>query len=390
MVATEAEGARARVEDQPWVRWAALAEVDCSPRGRTLRLTRAWPRADDHLLVEYRDGESTVAGQWFADPLRLQAVARQTAAVAPGLVTVVGDTGVVLQAQGADRRLTTLAATVGQSGVELVAHRPERRAVVRVSGGGDTTYRKLSRPGRLARPPDGRSVHGVRVPTVVAHEPDAGITELTELPGRTLYELLGDTTATDGEVFVAFRAAGKSLATLHAAEPGPHLPRHDAGAEWGVVERWVEQAQIHGALPPDASAPARSALERLRATLLGRDGGAPATLVHRDLHDKQMLVAGDEEVGVLDLDTLAVAEPALDVANLCVHLELRVLQRWCPPARAAAARAGLLDGYRPTPSVRDGLDAYAAATRLRLACVYAFRPHWSSVVPCLLATDAAV
>ncbi len=390
MALTVVPAAREPITDDPdpWG-LSALARITCPWRGRTLHLGRAWPRSAGHLLLEYRDGDSTVAGQWFADPHRLRAVAGQTAEVAPGQVTVLEESGVMLQAEGADRRLLALAELVGEPGSELVVHRPERRAVVRLRRGGSTTYRKVTRPGRRAHLPGGVELGAVRVPAIVTHDVATGILELAELPGRSLHELLGDVEVSEGEIVTAFRAAGEALAVLHAAEPGSGLARHDVVAEWEVAERWVAHALGHGVVHADAVGPA-AALADLRTRLDRREGKVRTTLVHRDLHDKQMLVADGDEVGVLDLDTLALGDPALDLANLLVHLELRVLQGWCDPGRATAAASALLEGYRPPRSLRDGLDAYAAATRLRLACLYSFRPRWRSLAVRLLSVPGAV
>lgn len=83
---------------------------------------------------------------------------------------------------------------------------------------------------------------------------------------------------------------------------------------------------------------------------------------------------------MLDFDTLAAGEGALDLANLLVHLELRALQGHCTAARAAELAAAVLDGYEPDRTVRDRLAAYAAATRLRLCAVYRFRPGAETAV----------
>jgi len=106
--------------------------------------------------------------------------------------------------------------------------------------------------------------------------------------------------------------------------------------------------------------------------------------VHRDLHVKQVLVTADGEVGVLDLDTLAKGDPAVDVANFLAHLELRSLQGHYSPDRAGLAAAAFVDGYRPDRALRARLTAYTAATRVRLACVYAFRPRWRHLARHLL------
>jgi hypothetical protein len=77
-------------------------------------------------------------------------------------------------------------------------------------------------------------------------------------------------------------------------------------------------------------------------------------------------------------------DPALDVANLLVHLELRSRQQHCSPGRSQRAAAAFLEGYQPGPELWDRVAAYALATRVRLACVYAFRPRWRSLAPRLL------
>ena len=93
----------------------------------------------------------------------------------------------------------------------------------------------------------------------------------------------------------------------------------------------------------------------------------PPGLLHRDLHDGQILLAPDGTIGLLDADTLARGEPALDLGNLVAHLE-----RFAPDP--AAATDALLDGYDPPADTARRLGAYTDAARLRLDCVYAFRP----------------
>lgn len=113
----------------------------------------------------------------------------------------------------------------------------------------------------------------------------------------------------------------------------------------------------------------------------------PATAVvplHRDLHDRQLLVDASGSVGLLDLDTLARGEAALDLANLLVHLELRALQGVCLYRAAAEAAGAIVDAYQPGAEVARRLGPYADAARLRLVAVYAFRPRFHTVVPALL------
>ena len=93
--------------------------------------------------------------------------------------------------------------------------------------------------------------------------------------------------------------------------------------------------------------------------------------LHRDLHDKQALWDG-ERLHLLDLDTAARGEAALDLANLLVHVELRHAQGLLSrPDEIRDALQPPVDALRISPR---RLDAYAQATRLRLAFLYSFRP----------------
>ena len=365
----------------------ALTEIRCPTSGRTLHLHRAWPRSPEHLLLDYGDGSSSVAGQWFADPARLQAVAEQTGSVSPDAVSCDVDVGVLLQRGGVDRRLPALAGIVADEVATLVVHRPERRAVVRRRGSGATTYVKMVRPGRAL--PGTTALPGLRVPVVLGAEPYRGTVEHAELAGRALHDILGDVGSTSGRadtVSRAFAAAGQAVRALHATTPPAGTPSHRPDEEVAVTSRWLDHALAHCVFDRSDQTSAADALGKLRTDLGGLAGPSTHTLVHRDLHDKQILVAGEDDAGLLDLDTLAVGDPALDVANLLAHLELRALQRHCPADVAAAAAEAFLTGYRPDGALRERLGAYTAATRLRLACVYAFRPRWQHLTAELVST----
>jgi hypothetical protein len=341
---------------RPRRRWRERARVklptvqaDVAAQGGELR--RAWPRDAEHLLLDVgRDGGPT-AGQWFADADRARSVADRT----PG-ATVHGR--LVLQPAGADRRLAGLPGLLAEPGTELLAHRPERRAVVRGPGG----YTKLVRPDRfpaVAAAAGRAAALPVRVPRVLAADAGGGRLTTAALPGRPLHELL-DTPA----AVPACRALGAALAALHAAPVPAGTPRHDAAAEAAVLHRWTDLARAWGAA--DVAVPP-AVLEELRT-----GGSGPAVPLHRDLHDRQVLVADDGPVGLLDFDLLAAGEPALDLANLLAHLSLRQRQGLVDDARPL--RAAVLEGYRLEPEVAARVPVHEVVTRARLAAVYAFRP----------------
>lgn len=337
----------------------------------TQRLRRARPRSARHLLLEYVDHQGRpVAGQWFADRSRLRRVGRETArpGAAGALVVELDDPGVLLQGGGADRKLKALAGLVLNPANCLVAHRPERRAVVGLSEGDGMRYAKVVRPDRVAGLAEAArrlaAVGAFATPGLISSVARDGVTIWSRLPGRSLYELL------DSDALVpAAQAAGAALRVLHAAVIDG-LPLHSAASERKVISGWLQYLEAYD---PRCANQLRGAAQTVDAMLDGL-GSGPAVPLHRDCYDKHILACADDAVGLLDFDTLAAGDPALDLANVLVHFELRALQGRCMTRQAQAAAGALVAGYRPDRNLRSRLAAYAAATRLRLACVYRFRP----------------
>lgn len=340
-------------------------------------LVRAWPSARGGLTLELRaPGGALVAARWPAD------------GGSDGPRAVARDGRLVrLHERGEDPRLPALAELAARPGARLLVHRLGRRGVARLPDG---TYAKAVRPARLpglaaaaSRAAALRGDFDVAQPVEVDER--RGVLRCSALRGTALHDRLEDRAAA--------AAAGAAVRSLHSCTPPPGLAAHDATAEAAVVDEWV--ARLSGALrivrgtgtdPSAAGVVARRAgalAPRVRDALqAGAQRPAPVA-VHRDLHDKQILVDGDR-VGLLDFDTLALGEPALDLANLLAHIELRALQGRCAPAASRAARDSVLTAYRPDESLRERIAPYAAAAFLRLACVYAFRPVRPGLLKALL------
>lgn len=365
----------------------SLRIVSLTAQAAGLQLRRAIPRRPGHLLVEVVDGQgASVAGQWFDDPAEAARVAHGTGraeangnarADEPQVQLLAGR--LLLQPGGADRRLPALRRLLADPHATLVAHRPERRGVVRrEQRHGHVVYSKVVRPDRIGGVLAGLTgghTGGLRTPDVVDVDHAGGVVTTGALPGRTLHDLL--TTSIDRTADQWWRtgaAVGDSLSLLHRAAVGRSTPTHDAAAELAVCRRWIDLAAAHGLL--DQTDPT---IARAWQWAVGGLHSSPAVLapVHRDLHDKQLLIDGNGGIGLLDLDLLAAGDPALDLANLMVHLELRVRQGAADRDHAVACAAGLLAGHRIGPRIGDvhaRLSGYAWATRLRLLAVYAFRP----------------
>lgn len=337
-----------------------------------LEVNRAWPRGPGHVLLELRFEDVVLAGQWWADPAHLT---EATARYARTPARVSGD--VLVHLGGADRRLTALQEELASPGARLLGHRAERRAVVRRADG---HFVKHVRPRRIESVALGMSAAArlvgsvAVVPPVEPVDTGAGTAVLAPVEGSTLLELGRDPATPQATLRAAWRAAGTVAAALHSAHPSG-LVRWTAPEEIDSVMRLVGPAVDAGFLPESGWQPV---CERVLAL-----PPAAAVPVHRDLHDQQLLWDG-RRMGLIDCDTLSAGDPAGDVANVLVHLDLRQAQQLLTPARAAAAAADFLAALDPAPAVLARVDAHRALTTLRLAALYAWRPRWRHLVPPLL------
>jgi len=346
-----------------------------------LRLRKAQPRGPGRLAMELDGADGSLcAGQWHSDAAETRRVAALVRdRFGSDSVAVLGGGAILVQHAGADRRLPWLRRLLAGDGAVLVAHRPERRAVVRI---GESCYVKVVRPGRTAdivaslkfiRPDH------LRIPEVVDTDDRRGLVTITTVPGRTLSQALCDP-ATDSEQLASdMKQVGIALRHLHAHAAEMSRAVHDVAAEVAAAHRWLEAASSHLLLDPDVWRPL---VDRVAARL-PPPPPRPA-LVHRDLHDKQIVLAAAEPVGLLDLDLAAYGDPALDLANLLAHLDLRFRQGRCSQRRAALCAAALLEGYSPDADLVRRLAPYLAVTRLRLAGVYSFRPAPAGLVAGLI------
>jgi aminoglycoside phosphotransferase (APT) family kinase protein len=341
-------------------------------RGHTFGLRRVWPREGGTLHLEYageygrlgaqRPSGAAEAGQ-LAHPTGLEP---PTTAKAPG-----GTQRLVVHWGGLDRKLTAVVALAGAPGARVVCHVPERRAVVRRRDG---CYARVLRAGR-----SGSAVEAVlrveeaagrafAVPRLVEHDEATATAVWAALPGPTLLDL-GRREGATAALGRAWFATGRTLAVLHEADP-TGLPHHTAHDDVVAARRWTAAAHTHGLLPkvpPDHPA--------YRALLDGTPG--PTGLLHRDLHDKQVLVG--PTIGLLDLDTLAQGERAVDLGNILAHLDLRTAQGLLSPEQAALAAAAFLAGVQADAATLARVPAYRAVAGLRLTGLYAFRPRWHAL-----------
>ncbi|GGH37281.1 hypothetical protein [Microbacterium album] len=327
--------------------------------GAVWQAVRAWPakRPGGRLPVELRSG-GRVRGAYAA-----------------------AGEGVRVLPAGEDPALPGLAATVARG--TLVSHRPGRRAVVRTDDG----YAKVVRPGRTGGVVDahrrgaffrtGFGVAGIR-------GGDEHVVTYAALPGRDLASL--GATCADAEWRTLWAAWAEAWPAVLARRPadGEDWPRHTAEDEGQILRTWARHAAaVEGDRDVDGRALATAA-DRIGETLAALPARA-AVPAHRDLHDQQILWHPEHGLSLIDLDTTALADPALDLGNLAAHVDFAVRQERWPAPRGAIALAAISRAADALHVDSARLEAWRLAARFRIACVHRYRPRWRALADAELA-----
>lgn len=203
----------------------------------------------------------------------------------------------------------------------------------------------------------------VRVPAVVERIPDLRMTLFSRAPGH----VMGTThrwTARQIERLVDV------LAVLHNT-PLAGLSTYSVADERAVVRRWYDV--LRRVLPAAAGE-----AERRVETLLQAVGGIDATTrrtVHRDFYERQ-IVLGRRSVILLDLDTLALGHPCVDLGNLAAHLTLaRLMAGDGASGEDGTSADTFLRQYERSmgPVDRRTFAFYHASALFRVGAVHALR-----------------
>jgi hypothetical protein len=199
-------------------------------------------------------------------------------------------------------------------------------------------------------------------PRPLAYLPEWQVLLQTHLPGKTLHELLQQGAGRNTHLL----GAARSIALLHAGR-FPVENQHFFEDEVSLVSRSVANLQAAGL----ADLRFEAVRERV-ANLAGGFSPVPGTPVHRDFHDKQLLVHG-RRIALIDLDTLALGFPEIDVANFIAHLHLRRLQGVPGGSSVSAWDRLFVQEYRRHSIFTLEIERtrfFMAAAFLRLACKY--------------------
>ncbi|MDQ0819331.1 hypothetical protein QFZ79_001625 [Arthrobacter sp. V4I6] len=288
---------------------------------------------------------------------------------------------------GRDRRLPGLK-HVAKHG-EVVVHRAHHRAVVRAGDQYAKLFRLRQAAGAASRHAWMNELLGpedFRTPDIVSYTP--GCLTLTSLPGRSLFDLGRDAAVSEAvfekawqkwaEGWVRQQSLARALPQRLTLEA---LPPRSAAVELANLRRIVNLWLLHAHDVPGAEAQrsgVRAAATQVAQELLGSEAD-PLVWSHGDLHDKQIFVdSADDSLGLLDFDESGRAEAAADLANLAMHLQLRLRQQRLSDQRYQTASRQVIAAAEELRVSPARFDAYAGASRLRLGCLYSFRPQWAA------------
>jgi hypothetical protein len=252
--------------------------------------------------------------------------------------------------------------------VRAVRYRPGQRHVLRWEPGGDgpPLFAKLYRGGDGARAfalanrvADWLEAAGgpFGAARPLAHLAEVDLLLYPLVPGRPL---LGAPAGSAAGRERQLRRAGAILRALHAApaELADGLPASTFGDAAAEVHKAAGHIRF---LAPGTGARLEDVLDRARK-LHARLPGESSVFTHAD-YKADHLLATPERLTLIDFDTCALADPALDLGKLLADLRFRSLAGH--PVDLVAARARFLAGYGAIDEAR------LARTRLYEALVLA-------------------
>jgi len=281
-----------------------------------------------------------------------------------------------------DRRLPELRQSLTEAlrrsdRIELLAWRVGSRAIFRLEGSEGARLVKVYRKDRQTirrwqcLPSD--SVPW-RVPKVLDWDASRKRLEIEFCAGESLNSrwLAGHGDPSDG------KRVGQLLSWLSKTTIPSNFPVHSIEDEIKIlVERLPVFERVLANPPPRAAQLVDRVASSLRAL-----PNTELVLCHRDFHDKQILIDGEQGV-LIDLDLAAGGHPALDVGNIIAHCRLRQLKGasldWLPIATHIANTA-----RRERNLTNSSLRTWTASTLMRLALIYSRRFRHEGLIDALL------
>lgn len=206
---------------------------------------------------------------------------------------------------------------------------------------------------------------GVRVPTLLFHEPAAGLIGLEDLGATSLYRRFWERSAPPDALDALYRDALDQAARLHAHSSAAHptMPGFDA-----ALYRWERNYFLDNLVERHAGLRLGDARRRAIAaegeSLAARLDALPRRLIHRDFQSQNLFVRHDR-IWMIDFQGLRPGHPAYDLASLLEdpYTDLDPTRRRAlleTHLRRHDAEGALAEGYFPAAAQRlmQALGAY--------------------------------
>lgn len=214
---------------------------------------------------------------------------------------------------------------------------------------------------RLATYLEARSRGRVRAPALVDFRPAERLLITAAIPGETSSLGMGSDDLSE---------AANALAIVHDAPITQGLTVHTAQDEFQTACRWVPALRVVG----------ERRYVRLRELVVGlRDlvttlDEQGAVLIHRDFFADQLPRQG-KTLWVVDLDTLSVGHPELDVATFLAHLFFDGLTAGLAPDEITEPAGRFVEAYRHSGGrvANHRLRFYLPCALARLGAIHAAR-----------------
>lgn len=198
--------------------------------------------------------------------------------------------------------------------VQVISLDPMRRAVVRVGSVGQAVYVKVLPPDRLDEVVSIHRIvaeHHVTCPRVLAVDHVLGLMVLSEHPGVTVADYLPHEQLLPHPTDVWALLSQLSHTAIGRATPSPTL-----AASLRRSHRLVTS------MVPSLTGRVTDLVGRLDR----HDTPGPRTVIHGDLHDRQLLVDPTTgRMGLVDLDDVGVGDLSDDLGRLLAHLSARAV-----------------------------------------------------------------
>jgi hypothetical protein len=267
------------------------------------------------------------------------------------------------------RLLADLGSSEEASATRLRAYRPGRRAVVQVEAGPSSLFLKVTPPSGVEALHERHRILAdhVPVPDSLGLAPDLGIVVMRALPGSDLRTSLRSGRQPFPEP--------TALASIPQTLPDPRAEWRS----WAPEERLAGTVDLLARLLPEEEA----RLQRL-VHEIGDDSSRREVPVHGDFHEAQILTAGRDLVGLIDVDTFGWGHAGDDEATMLAHLHLlapgchdpravielarslnRIWDSCCDPVRLRLKTAAHVLGLATGP-FRVQSENWPAETRMRI------------------------